>query len=117
MTVLLDMITAARGSYNRGPIFLGISTTLIRILARWGITSFNEPATHREFMFLVRDMRRYFERCIEQNIPFGYATVDRWIKRVEMVISRFALTYEDKEELKAIVAALEKGNAMGLSTR
>lgn len=116
MTVLLDMMTAARGSYNRGPIFLGISTTLIRILARWEITSFSEPATHREFMLLVKDMRRYFERCIEQKIPFGYGTVDRWTKRAEMVIGRFALTYEDKEELKAIMTALEKGNAMGLST-
>jgi len=117
MTALLDMITAARGSYIRGPIFLGISSMLIRILARWGVTSFNEPETHREFMLLVRDMRRYFERCIEQNIPFGYATVDRWIKRMEMVISRFALTYEDKQELKAIVTALEKGKEMGLTTR
>ena len=111
------MITAARGSHNRGPIFLGITTTLIRILARWGISSFNEPETHREFSLLIKDMRRYFERCIEQNIRFGYVIVERWTKRVELVISRFALTYEDKQELKAIVAALEKGNAMGLATR
>jgi hypothetical protein len=117
MAVLLNMITATRGSYTRGPIFLGLSTTLIRILARWEITSFSEPETHREFTLLVKDMRRYFERCIEQNIPFGYATVDRWIKRVEMVISRFALTYEDKQELKAIMNALEKGNVLGLTTR
>ena len=117
VTVLLNMITAARGSYNRGPVFLGITTTLIRILARSGITSFNEPATHREFILLVKDMRRYFEWCVEQNVPFGYVAVDRWRKRVEMVISRFALTYEDKQELKAIVAALERGNALGLSTR
>ena len=117
MTVLLNMITAARGSYARGPIFLGVSTTLIRILARWGITSFDEPQTHREFTLLVRDMRRYFEWCIEQNIPFGYTTVDRWTKRVEMVISRFALTHEDKQELEAIMTALEKGNVLGLATR
>ena len=117
MTVLLKMITAARGSYNRGPIFLGISTTLIRILARWGITAFSEPTTHREFMLLVKDMRRYFEQCIEQNIPFGFVTVDRWIKRVEMVISRFTLTYEDKQELEAIMTALEKGKTLGLSIR
>ena len=117
MTVLLNMITAARGSYTRGPIFLGISTTLIRILARWGITAFDEPQTHREFTLLIRDMRRYFERCIEQNIPFGYTTVDRWMKRVEMVITRFALTYEDKQELEAIMAALEKGNVLGLAIR
>ena len=117
MTASLNMITTARGSHNRGPIFLGITTTLIRILARWGITSFSNPETHREFMLLVRDMRRYFEWCIEQNTPFGYATVDRWARRMEMVISRFALTYEDKEELKAIMSALESGNALGLSTR
>lgn len=117
MIVLLDMISAARGSYNRGPIFLGISTTLITILARWRITSFDEPGTHREFTLLVKDMRRYFEWCIEQNVPFGYAMVDRWIKRAEMVISRFALTYEDKQELKAIMTALEKGNGLGLGTR
>jgi len=117
MTVLLDMITAARGSYTRGPVFLGISTTLIRILARWEITSFDKPETHREFTLLVKDMRRYFEWCIDQNIPFGYNTVDRWIKRMEMVISRFALTYEDKQELKAIITALEKGNVLGLTTR
>ena len=117
VTVLLNMITAARGSYNRGPIFLGISTTLIRILARWEITSFSEPTTHREFILLVKDMRRYFERCVEQNVPFGYAMVDRLVKRVEMVVSRFALTYEDQQELKAIIAALEKGKALGLSTR
>ena len=90
---------------------------MIRILARWGITSFSEPATHREFILLVKDMRRYFERCVEQKIPFGYVTVDRWMKRVEMVISRFALTYEDKQELKAIITAVERGNALGLSTR
>jgi len=90
---------------------------LIRILARWEITSFSEPGTQREFILLVKDMRRYFERCIEQNIPFGYATVDRWIKRVEIVIGRFALTYEDKQELKAIVTALEKGKEMGLTIR
>jgi hypothetical protein len=117
VTAFLEMITAARGSYNRGPIFLGISTTLIRILARWEITAFNEPETHREFTLLVRDMRRYFERCIEQNIPFGYTTVDRWAKRMEVVINRFASTYEDKQELKAIITALEKGNALGLGTR
>lgn len=117
MIVLLNMITAARGSYNRGPIFLGISTALIRILARWEISSFSEPATHREFALLIRDMRRYFERCVEENIPFGYAIVGRWMKRVEMVISRFALTYEDRQELKAIMAALEKGGALGLATR
>ena len=117
VTVLLNMITAARGSYNRGPVFLGITTTLIRILARSGITSFNEPATHREFILLVKDMRRYFEWCVEQNVPLGYVAADRWRKRVEMVINRFALTYEDKQELKAIVAALERGNALGLSTR
>ena len=117
MIALLDMITAARGSHNRGPIFLGISTTLIRILARWGITAFDEPETLREFTLLVKDMRRYFEWCIDRNIPFGYATVDRWIKRAEVVISRFALTYEDKEELKAVMAALEKGKALGLTTR
>jgi hypothetical protein len=110
------MITAARGSHNRGPIFLGITTTLIRILARWGITSFNEPETQREFTLLARDMRRYLERCIEQKIPFGYTTVDRWTRRMEMVISRFASTYEDKQELEAIMAALEKGKAMGLAT-
>jgi hypothetical protein len=62
-------------------------------------------------------MRRYFERCVEQNIPFGYVTTDRWMKRVEMVISRFALTSEDKQELKAIITALERGSALGLSTR
>ncbi|KAF9650923.1 hypothetical protein BDM02DRAFT_1219843 [Thelephora ganbajun] len=115
--VLLDMITAARGSYNTGPVFLGISTTLIRILARWGVTSFSDPETHREFTLLVRDMRRYFEWCTEQNIPFGYDIVDRWIKRMEMVISRFALTYEDKQELKAIITALEKGSAFGLTIK
>ena len=117
MTVLLDMITAARGSFTRGSIFLGISTTLIRILARWEITSFDDPQTHREFALLIRDMRRYLERCIEQNVPFGYTIVERWTKRVEMVISRFALTHEDKQELKAIMTALEKGNVLGLATR
>lgn len=61
-------------------------------------------------------MRRYLERCIDQKIPFGYKTVDRWSKRVEMVIGRFASTYEDKQELEAIVAALEKGKAFGLAT-
>lgn len=116
VTVLLEMIIAARGSHNRGPIFLGITTTLIRILARWGITSFNEPETHREFTLLARDMRRYLERCIEQKVPFGYSTVDRWSRRMEMVISRFASTYEDKQELEAIMAALEKGKALGLAT-
>jgi hypothetical protein len=111
------MITAARASHNRGPLFLGISTTLIRILARWGITSFSDPETSREFSLLVRDMRRYLQGCIEQNIPFGYNAVDRWSRRVEMVINRFTSTYEDKQELEAIVAALEKGKALGLATR
>jgi hypothetical protein len=110
------MITAARGSHDRGPIFLGITTTLIRILARWGITSFSEPEITQEFSLLAKDMRRYLERCIKQNIPFGYNAVDRWSRRVEMVIGRFATTYEDKQELKAIVAALEKGKALGLAT-
>lgn len=117
VTVLLEMIIAARGSRNRGPVFLGISTTLIRILARWGVTSFSEPETHREFSLLVRDMRGYLERCIEQNVPFGYNTVDRWSRRVERVIGSFASTYEDKQELEAIVAALEKGKALGLTGR
>jgi hypothetical protein len=111
------MISAARGSHTRGPIFLGISTTLIRILARWEITSFNEPETHREFTLLVRDMRRYLERCVEQKIPFGYPTGDRWVKRMEPVISRFALTYEDKQELEAIMTALGEGKTLGLTTR
>lgn len=114
--VLLEMIIAARGSHNRGPIFLGITTTLIRILARWSITSFDEPETHREFTLLAKDIRRYFERCIEQKVPFGYTTVGRWPKRMEMVMNRFALAYEDKQELEAIMAALEKGKAMGLAT-
>ena len=116
MTVLLEMIIAARGSHNRGPVFLGLTTTLIRILARWSITSFDEPETHREFTLLAKDIRRYFERCIEQKIPFGYTTVGRWPKRMEMVMNKFALTYEDKQELEAIMAALEKGKAMGLAT-
>ena len=116
-TVLFEIIAAARGSHNRAPIFLGITTTLIRILARWGITSFNDQETRREFTLLTRDMRRYLERCIEQNIPFGYPTNERWSKRLEVVISRFASTYEDKQEIEAIMAALEKGKMSGLATK
>ena len=61
-------------------------------------------------------MRRYLERCIEQNVPFGYNAVDRWSRRLEMVIGRFASTLEEKQELEAIMAALVKGKALGLAT-
>lgn len=112
--VLPKFITTVRKASSNASVFLVTGYTLIRVLGRWDIRSFQHPETHLAFMELLLDMKKYFDQCNQKKIPYTDRRINRWPRRMKAVISRFQLSNEDVNRLNDVVEALKKGEELGL---